>query len=160
MQNFNIRLFEGAYTGNLKAEQRTNLLAIFLLLLQIGLLLFLVLTKGFAYSVVGIYLLHLLVFPFLVARIWLDSHPEYRRHLTLTGEGVRYRKGFRKQEHEFDWEEVDEVFLDAAEVVFVLKNEERHLIGLNMLHSNTELLQAKQDVRNIVQQKGITLTES
>ena len=118
------------------------------------------LSKGFAYSVVGIYLLHLLVFPFLVARIWLDSHPEYRRHLTLTGEGVRYRKGFRKQEHEFDWEEVDEVFLDAAEVVFVLKNEERHLIGLNMLHSNTELLQAKQDVRNIVQQKGITLTES
>ncbi|MER2996470.1 hypothetical protein [Pontibacter populi] len=160
MQNFNIRLFEGAYTGNLKAEQRTNLLVVFLLLLQIGLLLFLVLTKGFTYSFVGIYLLHLLVFPFLVARIWLDLHPEYRRHLTLTDQGVRYRKGFRKQEHEFDWEEVDEVYLSIEEVVFVLKNEERHLVRLNMLHSNTALYNARQDVRNIVLLKSITLTES
>ncbi|MBJ6119358.1 hypothetical protein JAO76_14205 [Pontibacter sp. BT310] len=160
MQNINIRLFEGAFTGNLKAEQRTNLLTAFLLLLQIGLLLYLVLTKGFSYSFVGIYLLHLLVFPFLVARIWLDLHPEYRRHLTLTDQGVRYRKGFRKKEQDFDWEEVDEVYLSIAEVVFVLKNEERHLVRFNMLHSNTALHRARQTIQHIVQQKGITLTVS
>ena len=159
MQNINIRLFEGAYTGNLKAEQRTNVLVVFLLLLQIGLLLFLVLSQGFAYSFLGIYLLHLLVFPFLVARIWVDLHPECR-HLTLTDQGVCYRHGFRKQEHEFDWEEVDEVYLSITEVVFVLKNEERHLVRFNMLHSNTALHRARQTIQYIVQEKGITLIES
>lgn len=159
MPEMNIRLFEGAYAGNLKTEKRTTWLAAFLILLQVGLFLYLVLTKGFAYSFLGIYLLHLLAFSFLLARVWLDYNPDYRKHLTFTAQGVSYRTGFLKKEHEFDWDEVDEVYLKRITVEFILKNEEHHIVPLDMINNDTALQQAKTDVRAIVQKRAITLND-
>jgi hypothetical protein len=160
MQEINIRLFNGAYAGNHKAEQRTTLLAALLVMLQLGLLLYLVLTKGFAYSFLGIYLLHLLAFSVLVGQVWLELHPEFSRHLTLNNQRVTYRTAFLEKEHEFDWEEVDEVYLNPDSVMFILKNEACHVVPFNMLQSPEALRRARQDVRQLVQQKRITLIDS
>lgn len=160
MQNFQIRLFTGAYHNAQKTEKRTTVLAVFLLLVQLVLLAYLVLTKGFAMAFVGIYLLHVLVLSFLVARIWLDSRPEHQQHLTLTSQGVRYRTGSTNKEQEFDWEEVDEMHLQLFSVEFILKNDERHLVQLDHINSDALLKQAKQQLKMIASQKGITLNYS
>ncbi|NDK55146.1 hypothetical protein [Pontibacter fetidus] len=160
MQEINIRLFSGAYAGNPKAEQRTTMLAVFLVLLQVGLLLYLVLTKGFAYSFVGIYLLHLLAFSVLVAQVWLELHPEYSRHLSFNSQTIVYRTGFLVKEQEFDWDEVDEVTLSPENVRFMLKNDEYHVVPFTMVQSPEALRRARHEIRQIVQQKKIHLTES
>ena len=160
MQDINFRLFEGAYTGNLKAEQRTTILATLLVLVQVGLLVYLLLTKGFNYSFLGIYLLHLLGFSLLIGQVWLDHHPEYLRHLTLSDKGVSYRTGFFKKEHAFDWEEVYKVFLGATMLEFTLKNDEHHLLPLDMFRNPDALQNARQAVRDMAIQKGVSLSES
>ncbi|MBB6612873.1 hypothetical protein H7F15_17660 [Pontibacter sp. Tf4] len=159
MQEAQVRLFDDTYTNNPKAEQRTTTLAVFLLLVQLGLLAYLIFTKGFAYGFLGLYLLHLLVFSFLLARIWFDSHPEYRRHLTFTSQSVCYRTGFLKKEQDFDWDEVDEVRLSLDQVEFVLKNEAQHLVPLTMIHDATALHKANEQIRSMVLLKGIHLIE-
>ncbi|MBC5775480.1 hypothetical protein H8S95_15490 [Pontibacter sp. KCTC 32443] len=160
MQELHIRLFEGAYTSDLKMEQRTTWLATILVLLQLGLLVFLSIGDGFAYGFLGVYLLHMLGFFYLIGRVWLNRHPEYKRHLTITSQGVIYRTGFLQKEHQFDWEEVDEVFLELFNVKFVLKNEEQHCVLLHMMHNETALRQAKQELKSVVMQKAIPLTDS
>lgn len=160
MQELNIRLFEGAYTSSLKMEQRTTWLATILVLLQLGLLVFLSVGGGFANGFLGIYLLHLLGFSYLIGKVWLDRHPEYSRHLTLSNQSIVYRTAFLEKAHEFDWDEVDEVYLNPDSVMFVLKNEACHVVPFNMLQSPEALSRARRDVRQLVQQKRITLTES
>jgi hypothetical protein len=159
MQDTNFRLFEGMHTGNLKSEQRTTLLATLLILVQIGLLVYLVLTKGFAYSFLGLYLLHLLGFSLLVLQVWFERHPEYLRHLTLTNQGVRYRTSFFKQEHDFDWEEIHKVFLGDKILEFTLKNDELHSLPLDIFRTPDALQNARQAICDMVAQKGISLSE-
>jgi hypothetical protein len=160
MQELNIRLFEGAYASNLKMEQHITWLATVLVLLQLGLLVFLSVGEGFAYGFLGIYLLHMLGFSYLVGKVWLDRHPEYSRHLTLNNRSITYRTGFLEKQHEFDWDEVDEVYLNPDSVMFVLKNDECHVVPFSMLQGPEAFRKARQDVRLLVQQKKINLTES
>lgn len=157
MQQINIRLFSGAHTGNLEAAQRTSLFAVFMVLLQVGLLLYLVLVKGFAYSLLGLYLLHLLAFTFLLVQVWLERNPGQLQHLTLTGQGVVYRTAFLKKEQQFDWDEVDAVHLGKSGMAFVLKNEEHHGLPFDMLHNNAASWQVLQ---TMVKLNEITLTNS
>ncbi len=159
MQNIQLRIFEGVFSGNLKAEQRSNALAAFLVLLQVGMLLYLVITNGFAYSFLGLYLLHLLGFGFLLGQLWLDRNPDYLRHFTLSDAGVRYRAAFLKREEEFDWAEVDEISVLEKEIHFYLKNDEKHLVHLDMAAADEALRQARNKVRVLAQQHEITLKE-
>lgn len=155
MHDIKIRLFAATCNGSRKAEKHTTMLGAFLLLVQLTLLAYLVLTEGFALTFLWIYLLHVLVFSFLLARIWLGYYLEYRRNLTLNSQGVRYRTGFLEKEHEFDWEEVDAIYLQLSSVEFILKNEESHLV---LIKNEATLKQAKQQLKAIALQKAINLT--
>ncbi|HEY4650283.1 MAG TPA: hypothetical protein VIG72_02665, partial [Pontibacter sp.] len=112
------------------------------------------------YSFAWLFLLQMPMLAYLLAQTWLDKNPKYRRHLTLTEQGVCYRTGFLAKEQEFDWNEVDEVYLKLFSVEFMLKNEERHEISLQNINSDTALQRAKQEIRAVAQQQGIKLTES
>jgi len=156
MQQTTIRLFDGAFTINQKAAQRQQVLAVLLLLVQLGLLVYLVLSKGFAYSFVGLYLLHLLAFGFLLIQFWLTDYSPTFRHVTFTNQGIIYRTGFFKKQHDFDWDEIDQIYLQPGNTKFILKNEEEHRIPFD-INSNTA---ARQLLYANAQQKGIFLTDN
>lgn len=160
MQEVHFRLFKVNRAEELKAKQRTTLMAVLLLLLQLGLFAYLVITKGFTYSFLGLYLLHLVVFLLLLVRIWFYRHPEFRGHVTVTDQGVRYCTGLFKKEQEFDWAEVDVMRLEPTNVLFILKNEEQHQVRLAKLRDEAALKKAKQKLEAIAYQKNIPITRS
>lgn len=157
MQEINIRLFEGAYTLKPRAEQRLMLLAVAAMVLQAGLLVYLALTETFTTHLVIIFLLNLLIPGYFMFSLWLDSKPHYRRHLTLSQDGVRYRTRFMRPEHEIDWDEIEVVKVKLYAVSFLLKNDEMHQIDLAHIHNDNVLKQVKKEIRHMVQLKGITL---
>lgn len=157
MQEISIRLFEGAYTLKPRVERRTMLLAVLAVVLQVSLLVYLAASKHFAPGLVIIFVVNLVVPAFFFFNIWLDRKPKYRRHLTLTEQGVCYRSRFLHAEQEFDWEEVDNVHIGLYHVVFVLKNEEEHYINLGRIQNDKVLQQVKEQLREMVQQKAIML---
>jgi hypothetical protein len=89
--------------------------------------------------------------------IWLDRRPQYRRHFTLSEEGVRYRTGLLRKEQAFDWEEVDRVDLQEHIALFLLKNEERHEVSLKSDENDTEWQRQADQLKTLVQQKRIEL---
>ncbi|MDX5436680.1 MAG: hypothetical protein LPK03_05760, partial [Pontibacter sp.] len=118
MQEISIRLFESAYASKPEAERRTMLLAWAAMALQVSLLLYLVVSKTFTTELVIVFLINLLVPAYFIFTIWMDHRPEYRRHLTLTEEGIRYRTRFKQREQEFEWDEIDKVKLEQFKVIF------------------------------------------
>jgi hypothetical protein len=157
MQVISIRLFEGAYARKPKAEQRAMLLAAVAVMLQLGLLVYLAVSKQFTPVLVLVFLFNLLVPAYFFFTIWLDSKPRYRRHLTLAEEGVCYRSRFLQKEHAFDWEEVDSVHMERNRIVFVLKNEEEHCIILEHIQDDDILQQVKEQIKEMVQRKEVML---
>ncbi|RIJ42983.1 hypothetical protein [Pontibacter oryzae] len=157
MQEINIRLFEGAYTLKPRAEQRLMLLAVAAMVLQVSLLVYLALTEIFKTHLVIIFLLNLLIPAYFIFSLWLDGKPHYRRHLTLSQDGIRYRTRFMRPEHEIEWNEVDTVKVKLYSVSFLLKNDEMHEINLAHIHNDDVLKQVKKEIRQMVQFKGITL---
>ncbi|MHA6247015.1 hypothetical protein ACXYMU_03695 [Pontibacter sp. CAU 1760] len=157
MKEISIRLFEGAYTIKPRAERRIWLLAVLAVVVQLGLLVYLSVTKIFTIGLVLVLLLNLVVPAYLFLNAWLDRKPRYRRHLTLTEKGVRYRARFRQQLQEFDWEEIDTVQIGLYQVVFLLKNEEEHSINLEHIRNDEILAQVKEQIREMVAQKEIIL---
>ncbi|GAA4442113.1 hypothetical protein GCM10023188_41420 [Pontibacter saemangeumensis] len=157
MQELSIRLFEGAYTLKPETERRAMLLAMLAVVLQVCLLVYLAATKHFAPVLVLVFAFNLVVPAYFFFNIWLDRKPKYRRHLTLTEQGVCYRARFMHTEQEFDWEEVDAVHIGLYHVVFVLKNEEEHYINLERIQNEEVLEQVKEQIREMVQQKEIML---
>lgn len=157
MQEINVRLFKGAYAEKPKAEQRAMLLAALAVALQAGLLAYLAVTKQFTPLLVLVFLFNLLVPGYFFFIIWLDSKPRYRRHLTLTNEGVCYRSRLMQKEQEFDWAEVDTVRLERYAVVFSLKNEELHRIDLEHIRNDAVLGHVKEQIEGMVQRKEIML---
>ncbi|TPE43703.1 hypothetical protein [Pontibacter mangrovi] len=125
--------------------------------LQLGFLLHLTITKTFSTELVMVFLINLFVPAIFLYRLWLDRKPQYRRHLTLSAHGVRYRTRFMQPEHEFDWEEVDAVRVELFKVVFVLKNEEVHEISLERIQNDEMLQQVKEQVKMMVRQKDLQL---
>jgi len=157
MQEISIRLFEGAYALKPRAEQRTMQLAALAVGLQLGLLVYLAVSKHFAGGLVLVFICNLVVPAYFFFAIWLDRKPKYRRHLTLTEQGVCYRSKFLQKEQEFDWEEIDAVHIGLYRVGFVLKNEEEHTVNLERIQNDEVLRQVKEQIREMVQQKGIML---
>lgn len=157
MQELSVRLFKGAYTLKPKAEKRLTLLAFAAVAVQLGFLLHLALSQMYTVELVLVFLINLFIPAYYFFNIWLDHKPKYRRHLTLSEEGVCYRAKFRQKEHEFDWEEVDAVQLDQYRVKFLLKNEEEHDINLERIQNDEVLHQVKEKIREMVQQKQIML---
>ncbi len=157
MQEISVKLFEGAYTLKPKAERRLMVLAFVAVSLQLGLLVYLAVSKQFTIALIFIFLFNLLVPAYFFFNIWLDRKPKYRRHLTLTDEGVCYRSKFLQKEQEFDWEEVDTVQVDMYRVNFMLKNEEEHDINLERIQNDAVLQQVKEQIKEMVQQKEIML---
>lgn len=157
MQELSVRLFKGAYTLKPKAEKRLTLLAFAAVAVQLGFLLHLALSQMYTVELVLVFLVNLFIPAYYFFNIWLDHKPKYRRHLTLSEEGVCYRAKFRQKEHEFDWEEVDAVQLDQYRVKFLLKNEEEHDINLERIQNDEVLHQVKEKIREMVQQKQIML---
>ena len=156
MPETTIQLSDGAFTTSHKAAQRQQMLAVLLLLVQLGLLVYLVFTKGFAYSFVGLYLLHLLAFGFLLIRFWVAAYPQYFRHVTFTNQSIKYRTGYLQKAHDFDWDEIDTIYLQPGNTRFILKNEEEHHIPFD-INGNT---QARQLLYAKAQQMGIFLTDN
>lgn len=157
MQELSIRLFEGAYTLKPKTERRVMVLAVLAVALQVVLLVYLAASKHYAPGLVLIFIVNLIVPAYFFFNIWLDRKPKYRRHLTLTEQGVCYRSRFMQAEQEFDWEEIDAVHIGLYHVVFVLKNEEEHYINLERIQNDEVLQQVKAQIREMVQQKEIML---
>ena len=157
MQELSVRLFKGAYTLKPKAEKRLTLLAFAAVAVQLGFLLHLAISEMYTVELVLVFLVNLFIPAYYFFNIWLDHKPKYRRHLTLTEEGVCYRAKFRQKEHEFDWEEVDAVQIDQYRVKFLLKNEEKHDINLERIQNDEVLHQVKEKIREMVQQKQIML---
>ena len=157
MQEFSVRLFKGAYTINAKTEQRFLFIALAVILFDVCLLVFLLTLKGFSTVMLAVYLLHLPIVGYFMARAWLDSKPRYRRHLTLTIEGVRYRAGHMKKEREFDWEEIDMVKLELFRVTFLLKNEESHTLNLETIQHAETLQAVKDEIRKRAKLKQVDL---
>ncbi|WP_036776704.1 hypothetical protein [Pontibacter actiniarum] len=157
MQEISIRLFEGAYTLKPRAERRLMLLVGAAMALQVGLLLYLVVTKTFTTGLLFVFLINLLVPGYFLFTVWLDHKPQYRRHLTLTAEGVRYRSRFMQEEHAFDWDEIDFVDLKLYKVIFVLKNDEVHEVSLDRIQNDAVLHQVKEQIRQLVRSKEIEL---
>ena len=157
MQEISVKLFEGAYTLKPKGEQRLTVLAFVAVALQLGLLVYLAMSKQFTSGLVLVFLFNLLVPAYIFFNIWLDRKPRYRRHLTLIEEGVCYRAKFLQKEQEFDWAEVDNVQIEMHRVKFVLKNEEVHDINLERIQNDEVLQQVKEQIREMVQRKVIML---
>lgn len=157
MQDISIRLFEGAYTFKPRAEQRMMLLALAAMVLQMSLLLYLIIFKTFATGLVVILLLSLLVPAYFISSVWLDKRPQYRRHLTLSAAGVRYRTRFLQAEHEFDWEEIDLIKIELFKVNFVLKNEEVHEVNLHGIQNDRVLHEVKEQILQYARLKSIDL---
>ncbi|MDX5482171.1 MAG: hypothetical protein LPK07_10870 [Hymenobacteraceae bacterium] len=152
-----IRFFEGVFAWRPELEQRIMFVALTSLSLHLGLLAYLALLKGFAFIFAVVYLVNLLFAAYFIFTIWLDHRPQYRRHLTLNGEGVRYRGGFLQREHEFDWEEVDYILLDQVQLAFVLKNEAEHRISLEHIQDSHALERVKGQIAHICGQRKIAL---
>lgn len=157
MQEISVRLFKGAYTLKPKAEKRLIFLAFAAVAVQLGFLVHLAVSEMYTVELVLVFLVNLLIPAYYFFNIWLDHKPKYRRHLTLTEHGVRYRAKFRQKEHEFDWEEVDTVQIDMYRVKFLLKNEEEHEIDLGRIKNDEILQQVKEQIKELVQQKEIML---
>ncbi|AKD02199.1 hypothetical protein POKO110462_20840 [Pontibacter korlensis] len=157
MEEISIRLFEGAYALKPKADRRMMMLAGIAMLLQLSLLLYLVTFKVFATELVVVFLLSLLGPVYFFFTLWLDHRPQYRRHLTLSPTGVRYRTRFMQPEHEFDWEEVDTVKLELFKIIFVLKNEEVYEVSLEHIQNDVVLQQVKEQVQQMAQLKNLEL---
>ncbi|PRY13649.1 hypothetical protein CLV24_10519 [Pontibacter ummariensis] len=157
MQEISVRLFEGAYSLQSRNEKRLLFFALLAVGVHLGLLIYLAVSKHFTPALVFVFLLNLLVPAYFFFRIWLDSKPKYRRHLTLHEEGVRYRSRFLEKESEFDWDEVDTVHIRLFKVIFVLKNEEVHEISLERIQNDTVLWQVKEQISEMVQRKEIVL---
>lgn len=157
MQEISVRLFDGAYTLKPKAERRLMVLAFLAVALQLGLLVYLAVSKQFTVGLVIIFLFNLLVPAYFFFILWLDRRPKYRRHLTLTDEGVCYRAKFLQKEQEFDWDEVDTVQIEMYRVKFMLKNEEEHEINLERIQNDEVLQQVKEQIKEMVQRKEIML---
>lgn len=158
MQETSIKLYTGAYETSPKSEQRLKLLSGLAVALQLGLVFYLLFFKTFTASVVVIFLISLTVPVYFLFSAWLDSKPQYRRHLTLTEEGVRYRTRFMQTEYEFDWDEVDMVHLEHFKVVFLLKNEEEHVVSLEQIQNNEVLAQVRERIKTMVIRKNIILS--
>jgi hypothetical protein len=133
------------------------LLAAVAVMLQLGLLVYLVVSKQFTPVLVLVFLFNLLVPAYFFFTIWLDSKPKYRRHLTLTEEGICYRSKFLQQEQAFDWAEVDTVLMERNRIVFVLKNEEEYHINLEHIQDDDILQQVKEQTKEMVQRKVVML---
>ncbi|MCX2739641.1 hypothetical protein [Pontibacter anaerobius] len=157
MQDISFRLFEGAYTIKPRAEQRMLLLAAAAMALQVGLLLYLLVSKAFATELVVVFLLNLFVPAYFIFSIWLDHRPQYRRHLTLSSDGVRYRTRFMRPEHEFEWNEIDLVRLKLFKVIFILKNEEVHEVSLERIQHDGVLQQVKEQLLQMARLKGLEI---
>ncbi|WP_276499100.1 hypothetical protein [Pontibacter litorisediminis] len=157
MQDISIRLFEGAFILKPRTEQRLMQLALVLMALHAGLLLYLLVAKVFTLLLVLILLLSLLVPAYFMLSVWLDRAPQYRRHLTLSAEGVRYRTRFLHPEHEFDWTEIDLVKINLYKITFVLKNEEVHEVSLEHLQNDELLRHVKEQVLEKTRHIGINL---
>lgn len=157
MQEISVRLFKGAYKPKSKAEQRLMLLALAAVAVQLGFLVHLAVSQMYTVELVLVFLVNLLIPAYYFFTIWLDRKPKYRRHLTLTEEGVCYRAKFRQKEHEFDWAEVDVVHIEPYRVKFILKNEEEHDINLARIQNEEVLQQVKAQIREMVQRKEIML---
>ena len=157
MQEISVKLFKGAYTLKPKAEEPLMLLAFAAVAVQLGFLVHLAISEMYTVDLVLVFLVNLLIPSYFFFNIWLDGKPKYRRHLTLTDEGVCYRSKFMHKEQEFDWEEVDTVQIEMYRVKFLLKNEEEHAINLERIQ-NEEILQlVKDQIREMVQRKEIML---
>lgn len=157
MQEVGVRLFEGAYALKPKAEQRMLKLAWLGLALQAAFLVYIASSKTFSIHLLLVFALNLLVPLYFMVSMWLDRNPNYRRHLTLTEEGVRYRTRFNEAEQEFDWDEVDEVRLELFKVTFLLKNEAEHEINLERTQNDEVLRQLREQLQEAAKRKGLTL---
>ncbi|WP_439880232.1 hypothetical protein ACSX1A_13835 [Pontibacter sp. MBLB2868] len=157
MQEISYKLFTGAYDTTQKTEQRVMLLAAFAIVLQLALIIYLAVSKTFSLSLVVVFLINVFVSAGFLFHAWLDKHPRYRRHLTLTEEGVLYRSRFMQPEQEFDWNEIDQVRLELLRVVFLLKNEEEHVVSLEQIQNDSVLKQVKEQIKMMVIRKNVTL---
>lgn len=157
MQEINVSLFKGAYAKNPKGEQHAMLLAAVAVVLQVSLLAYLAVTKQFTPLLVLVFLLNLLIPAWFFFNIWLDRKPKYRRHLTLTENGVCYRSSFMQQEQEFDWAEVDTIELGRHRVVFTLKNEEVHSVNLVPIQNDAVLRQVQEHIIGLARLKEVQL---
>lgn len=158
MQEMSIKLFTGAYSLNPQSELRLKVLSGFGVTFQVFLVFYLLFFKTFGVGVIVIFCINLTVPVYFLFSAWLDSKPQYRRHLTLSEKGVRYRKRFMQTEHEFDWDEVDMVHLGLFKVVFLLKNEEEHVISLEQIQNDQVLEQVRERIKMMVIRKNVVLS--
>ncbi|MFD2514557.1 hypothetical protein ACFSRY_11830 [Pontibacter locisalis] len=158
MQELSIKLYTGAYDIKPKAEQRLKWLSAFAVTFQLVLVFYLVFFETFSAGVVVVFLINVTIPAYFLYSAWLDNKPHYRRHLTLTEEGVKYRTRFMQTEQEFDWDEVDLVRLQSLKVVFLLKNEEEHVVSLEQIQNDQVLKQVRERIKSMVIRKDIVLS--
>ncbi|MFT2009042.1 hypothetical protein ACMA1I_10235 [Pontibacter sp. 13R65] len=154
MANFSLKLFENAYTLEPKAEQRLTLAIFAAVAVNLILLLYLAYSNGFLVGLL-IFMSNLFFAAYFCKHLWYQYRPQYRLHFTLTSGGVRYRTFLQQKEQEFEWEEVDVIRFEQERLLFVLKNDEQHEIGLDKIQSPTVLQQAKRKLKKIARRKDI-----
>ncbi|MFD2248286.1 hypothetical protein [Pontibacter ruber] len=155
MQEGNIRLFEEAYAHKPKVERWILTAALGSIALHFVFMVYLLLKGGFSTLFIVAYLLSAVVLVVVMVSYWLEKRPHNRKHLTLTGQGVRYRSNFLEKEQEFDWNEVDTVQLGSSNVTFILKNDERHNVSMEVIRDEEALQHAIDQIRSQARHNGI-----
>ncbi|TXK52090.1 hypothetical protein FVR03_02165 [Pontibacter qinzhouensis] len=154
MSNFSLKLFENAYQLEPKAEQRLTGAIYAAISINLILLLYLAYSNGFLVGLL-IFMSNLFFAAYFCKFLWYQYRPQYRLHFTLTTGGVRYRTVSAQKEQEFEWEEVDVVRFEQDRLLFVLKNDEQHEIGMDKIQSPTILQQARRKIKKIAKKKDI-----
>ena len=155
MQEVNVILFEEAYAHKPKVQQWILNAALCSILMHFVCMLYLLLKGGFHTLFILLYLLGSAVAVVVMVSYWLLRRPQNRKHLTLTGQGVRYRTDFLAKEQAFDWNEVETMQLGESEVTFLLKNDERHHVSLAVIRNRADLQQAVSQLRKLARYNQI-----